>query len=264
LLAGSQLAAARAAELAARHRATLHVVHATSRLPAALARRFPSLGEGKLREALHSEVEKLRDKGIDAIAHLMHGDPVKCLTTKARAVAADLVIVGTRGSSVLTAMIGSTAERLAAFDQHRVLLVRRPVERGYRKVVVAANEESRLREQLSAAAFLSAKPVTVLHAYQAAFEATLVSHGASPRALSSYRAGARREAEQSMARLMEKAGLDPSQLVLRHGTAFQVLERFDPESLMVLSRGRSRARQLFLGSVTRAVVAHGRSDVLLV
>lgn len=263
-LAGSEIAQARAAELAGRHRATLHVVHAAARVPLALARRFPSLGDDKVREALHAQVEKLRDAGVDAHAHLMHGEPVKCLTTKARSVAADLVIVGTRGSSVLTAMIGSTAERLAALDQHRVLLVRRPTDRAYRKVVVAASEESRLREQLAAAAFVSAKPVTVLHAYQAPFEATLMSHGASMSDLSSYRMGARREAEKSMGKLMVKVGLEPSRLMLQHGSPFQVLQRFDPQSLMVLSRGKSRARQLLLGSVTRAVVAYGHSDVLLV
>jgi universal stress protein E len=262
--AGSQLAQARAAELAGRHRAALHVVHAASRLPLALTRRFPSLGDAKLREALHAQVETLRELGVDAHAHFMHGDPVKCLTVKARAVAADLVVVGTRGGSVFTAMLGSTAERLAAFDRHRALLVRRPAERAYRKVVLAASEESRLREQLAAAAFVSAKPVSVLHAYQAPFESMLVSHGASASDLRSYRRTARHEAEQSIRKLMAKAGLERAQLVLQHGTPFQVLERFDPESLMVLSRGQSRARQLLLGSVTRAVVAYGRSDVLLV
>jgi nucleotide-binding universal stress UspA family protein len=194
----------------------------------------------------------------------MHVDPVKALTAKARAVAADLLVVGTRGGSVLKAMVGSTAERLVALDQHRVLLVRRSAERAYRKVVIAANEESRLREQVAAAAFISSKPVTVLHAYEAPFESPLISYGASIEELSGYRTAARREAEQVMGRLMSKAGLQRSQLMLHHGSPFQLLERFDPEALLVLSRGRSRARQLLFGSVTRAVIAYGRSDVLLV
>jgi nucleotide-binding universal stress UspA family protein len=149
-------------------------------------------------------------------------------------------------------------------DQHRVLLVRRSAERPYRKVVIAANEESRLREQVAAASFVSTKPLTVLHAYEAPFESSLISHGASIDELSGYRTDARRGAERSMGKLLAKAGLDRSQLVLHHGNPFQLLERFDPESLLVLSRGRSRARQLIFGSVTRAVVAYGRSDVLLV
>lgn len=263
-LEGSRLAQLRAAELARRYRAALHVVHAASRIPRVLSRRFSSVSDGKLRDALNAEVEALRAAGVDAHAHLMHGDPVKCLTAKARAVAADLVVVGTRGNSVLAAVIGSTAERLLASDQHRVLLVRHSGKRAYRKIVIAASEESRLREQLAAASFVSAKPVSVLHAYEAPFESALVAHGASIGELSKHRATARREAALSMGKLMAKAGLEGAPLVLHHGNPFQLLERFNPDWLIVLSRGRSRARQLLLGSVTRGVVAYGRCDVLLV
>lgn len=261
---GSQIAERRAVELARRYDAALHVVHAEPRIPRALARRFSSVGGGKPREELEAVVEALRGRGINAHAHLMQGEPVKCLTTKARAVAADLVVVGTRGTSVISAVIGSTAERLVAVDQHRVLLVRRSAERAYRKVVIAAGEESRLREEMAAAEFVSTKPVTVLHVYEAPFESALISHGASARELSNYRGDARRQAEHRMSELLTKAGIDPAVLVLQHGNPFRVLERFDPDSLLVLSRSPSRARRLLLGSVTRAVVAYGRSDLLLV
>ncbi len=261
---GSQIAQARAVELARRHRAALHIVHAEPRPPLSLTRRFSSLDTGKRRAELDALVKRLRKTGVDAHAHLMRAEPVKALTAKARAVAADLVVVGTRGGVVVEAMVGSTAERLVASDQHRVLLVRRPSERAYRKVVLAASEESRLGEQAAAAALLSTKPPTVLHAYEASFESWLMSHGASIEDLSRYRQSARREAELRMGKLLSKAGFEPGQLVLRHGSPFRVLERFDPDSLLVLSRGRSRARHLLFGSVTRTVVAHGRSDVLLV
>lgn len=261
---GSQIAQARAAELALRYRAALHVVHAGPRIPRALTRRFSSVTEGKLRDALDAVVEGLRDAGVDAHAHLTHAEPVKALTAKARAVAADLVVVGTRGGFVLETMIGSTAERLVAQDQHRVLLVRRSTKRAYRKVVIAASEESRLREQVAAAAFVSKKPLTVLHAYEAPYESSLILHGASAYELGKHRMAARAEAKLRMAKLMAKTGLEPSQLVLHHGSPFRLLERFDPDSLIVLSRGKSRARHLLFGSVTRAVVAYGRSDVLLV
>jgi universal stress protein E len=261
---GSQIAQARAAALSLRYRAALHVVHAAPRLPLALSRKFSTMNEDKPRAALRAVVDELRNGGVDAHGHLMHSDPITALTVKARAVAADVVVVGTRGGAVLEAMVGSTAERLVATDQHRVLLVRRPTTRAYRSVVIAANEESRLREQVAAAAFISSKPPTVLHAYEAPFEASLISRGIKGSELSSYKLAARREAEQGMARLLVAAGLNASQLVLRHGNAFRVLERFDPDSLIILSRGRSRARHLLFGSVTRAVVAHGHSDVLLV
>jgi universal stress protein E len=261
---GSRIAQVRAAELALRSRATLHVVHADPRIPRALTRRFSSVTDDKPREALEALVEELREAGVEAYAHLSHAQPVKALTAKARAVAADLVVVGTRGGTVLEAMIGSTAERLIAVDQHRVLLVRRSTKRPYRKVVIAASEESRLREQVAAAAFISTKPVTVLHAYEVPYESSLILHGASIYELSKHRVAARREAKLRMSKLMAKLGLEQLRLALHHGNPFRLLQRYDPDSLLVLSRGRSRARRLLFGSVTRAVVAYGRSDVLLV
>ncbi len=260
---GSRLAQARAAQVALRRGATLHVVHAASRLPRALLERFSSVKVGKLREALDALVEELRASGIDAHAHLMHADPVDALTRQARAVDADLVIVGTRGGSALDAMLGSTAERLISAASHRVLLVRRSLAR-YRKIVIAASEESRLREQFAAAAFISSRPPSVLHAFEAPFESALMLHGASAYEVGRYRATARREAEARMRAALEKAGFEGTKLVLSPGNPFRLLERFDADSLLVLSRGRSRTRHLLFGSVTRAVVAYGRCDVLLV
>jgi nucleotide-binding universal stress UspA family protein len=201
---------------------------------------------------------------VRARPHLTQGDAVKALTTKARALAADLVVVGARGRAIPDAMIGSTAERFIALDRHRVLLVRRPATRVYREVLIAANEDSRLEDQVAAAAVLATDQPSVLHVYEAPFESVLRSHGASTAELRSYREEARRAAEPRMAKLVEKAGLTRAQLVLRHGSAVQVLQRVDRDSLLVLSRGRSVVRHLLFGSVTRAVVAHGGSDVLLV
>ncbi len=251
-------------ELALRCGAVVHLVHAASRIPSMLARRFTSVSESRPADALRALVEELRGAGVDAHSHLVHAEPVKALTQKARALAADLVVVGTRGGTVVETMLGSTAERLIASDQHRVLLARRPAKGEYRKVVIAANEQSRLREQLAAAAFVSTKPLTVLHAYEAPFESALISRGVKLDELGRYRADARRQAEQVMGKLLVKAGLEAAELVLRHGNPLQILQRFDPASLIVLSRGRSRTRHLLFGSVTRAVVAYGQSDVLLV
>lgn len=247
-----------------RYRAALHVVHAEPRLPPALARHFSAVAPGKPGAALASLVAALRDAGVDAHAHSAHGERVEALSARARALAADLIVVGTRGGTVLSAMLGSTAERLVGRGRQRVLLVRRPNQRAYRQVMIAASGHSRLAEQVAAARFVSPERPAVLHAYEAPLESSLTWHGASAGELRSYRDAAGREAELSMGKLMAAAGLEPSQLVLRQGAPSKLLERFDPDSLLVLSRGKSSARRLLFGSVTRAVIAHGRSDLLLV
>jgi nucleotide-binding universal stress UspA family protein len=251
-------------EIAKQHGAAIHLVHAAPVLPRLLARRFRLSQTGREREALDGELQRVRKAGVAAHAHLAQGNIVDALTAKARALAADLVVVGAGGRTFPDAMIGSTAERLIAVDQHRVLLVRRPASRPYREVVLAAHDDSRLKEQAAAAQLLAAGVPSLLHAYEAPFEMTLVFHGVQASELRKYRAAARREAEARMRKLMEKAGLDSFELVLRDGAATSVLQRVDRDALLVLSRGRSVMRHIVLGSVTRAVVAYGASDVLLV
>jgi nucleotide-binding universal stress UspA family protein len=261
--AASTSALARALQIAKRHGAAVHVVHAAPRIPRAIAKRFSILDDRKLRENLDGVVERLRAAGLRAHPHLTQGDPVKALTMKARALAADLVVVGARGRALPDAMLGSTAERFVALDRHRVLLVRRPAPRSYREVLIAADAESRLEDQVAAAALFTNVP-SVLHAYEGPFESVLRSHGATSAELRHYRVAAKRETEPQMAKLVEEAGLDRERLVLRHGSAVRVLLSVDRDSLLVLSRGRSAVQHLLFGSVTRAIVAHGESDVLLV
>jgi nucleotide-binding universal stress UspA family protein len=121
-----------------------------------------------------------------------------------------------------------------------------------------------LGEQLAAAAFVSVERAAVLHTYEGPYESALVSRGASIGELGRYRSEARREAALSMGKLMDQAGIERSRLLLHHGNPFHLLDRLNPNWLIVLSRGRSRARRVIFGSVTRTVVAYGHSDVLLV
>ncbi len=262
--AASQNALLRALLIAEPHRASIHVVHATPRLPRLLSRRYGVLDDRKQREALDEVAGRIRKAGLRAHPHLVEGNAVEVLTVKARAVAADLIVVGTRGRMFPDAVMGSTAERLIASDRHRVLLVRHAAKRLYAEVVIAVNEDSRLEEQATAARLVSDKTPSLLHAYEGPFEPTLALHDVGTTEMRRYRQSVRREAELRMTELIEKAGEDPAQLVLRHGNASQVLQRIDRNDLLILSRGRSSVRHLLLGSVTRAVVAYGASDVLLV
>lgn len=264
LTAASQNALLRALYIAKTHRATLHVVHASARLPRVLSRRYGVSADRPQREALDAILKQIRREGVRAHAHLVEGKVIQVLTLRARAVAADLLVVGGRGRAFPDSMIGSTAERLIAVDHHRVLLVRRPAKHAYAEVVIAASEESRLKEQAAAACLLSTRTPSVLHAYEGAFESTLRLNDVSAAELRRYRESVRRDAARRMSDLLEGAGLEPKQLVLRHGNAGQLLQRIDRDALLVLSRGRSTIRHLLLGSVTRAVVAYGASDVLLV
>ena len=105
---------------------------------------------------------------------------------------------------------------------------------------------------------------TVLHVYQGPFESKLILHGTPASGIRSYRAAFRREAEKRMTARLAELAAPNVRLVLRHGSPPRVLQKTDRDALLVLDRGRSFIRRALLGSVTRAVIAHGTSDVLLV
>lgn len=258
-------AIARATEIARRTGATLHLVHATRRLPAALARAFGVTDERTTSRMLDGFVAEVRKTGARARGHLLRGGAVEALRAQCRALGAALVVVGARGRTVPDAAIGSTAERVASGARCPVLLVRRKVGRPYRDVVIAADRGSNVAAALAAARLVAdGARVRVLHAYAPPFETTLALQGATAADLQAYRRQARQEALRAMTEAVVGAGLDPSCLVLQHGDARRVLTGVERMTLLVVDRGRSVAEHALLGSVTRWVVAYGTSDVVLV
>jgi len=256
----------RATDIARETGATLHIVHASRRLPVALAR---SLGlntdERAIGRTLEGYAEATSAAGATVRTHHVHGGATNALRATCRDVGAALVVVGARGRAVPDATLGSTAERLTGAGSTPVLLVRRKVSGAYRDVVIAADAETDLRAALAASRVVAHDArLSVLHAFAAPFEPTLRLEGASAANLQSYRRHARREAVETMTPLLEEAGLDPSALAVEHGDARRVLSRVDPRTLIVIHRSRSLLRHALVGSVSRWLLAYGTSDVLLV
>lgn len=258
----SQDAVARAILIAKDRDATLHMVHAEPRIPAVLSRRF-GLEKRRPDVDLQTVVQEARAKRVNAKAHHREGGAVTALRSVARDVHAEVIVVGTRGRTVPDAFVGSTAERIATLSRTPVLLVRNSARSPYRKLIIAADRESKLEAAVRAARFVSPRSaLSVLHAFQGPYETTLRLHGAGSSAISSHRAHARSEARAMLLQSMEASGLVPSSLVLRHGDPRRILHETPAHALLVMQRGSILAHVL-LGSVTRTVIAHGQSDVLL-
>lgn len=262
--AGAHHAVTRATEIAARHGATLHIVHARGRIPAGLKRLF-GVGAQRSDAALDDLVENARAAGATARLHRLDHGAIRALRVVARRVAADIVVVGTRGRVVPQLLLGSTAERIASGLRVPVLLARNPGHRRYRELLIAADLDTPLGPAVRIARFVAPDvPVSVVHAYQGQFETTLVMHGVDARALAAYRAQARREARTVLLARLAAAGLEPSALVMRHGDARRVLPATPRNALLVLPRDEATLRRALLGSVTRAVVTEGEVDMLIV
>ncbi len=256
----------RATDIARETGATLHVVHASARLPAAFAR---SLGIGNderaIGRALARSAEEICGADVPVRTHHLHGGAANALCTTSREVGAALVVVGARGRLLPDATLGSTAERVMSSAVAPVLLVRRKVTGAYRDVVIAADPETDLRAAADAAHLVApdATP-SVLHAFGAPFESTLRLQGTGAATIQSYRRHVRQEAMKTMTSLLEKVGIDTSSLVLRQGDPRVVLSRVDRRTLVVIHRSRSLVRRALVGSVSRWLIAYGTGDLLLV
>lgn len=258
-------AVARAIQLAATSRATLHIVHASRSLPRALARAFGAADDRTIRDALRAAVDEARSAGIHARSHHVNAGATRGLSRSVSELRPAVAVVGARGHSIRDAFVGSTAERLAMFGRCPVLLVRRSAARPYREVVIAADVDSELADGVAAANLITTSaPCSVLHAYEGAYEYRLMLDGAGPAPMRMYRAQTRRDAQARMSKALRAAGMDEALLQLQHGSAPRVLQRVDANALLVLNRHRSLTRHVLLGSTTRFVIAYGTSDVLIV
>lgn len=258
----SHVAVARAIRIAEDNGATLDVVHGAARIPARLSRAI-RVDRDRIDPALEAIIKQARASGVRAASHHVDAGATKALRTKARDLRARLIVVGTRGRTVPDTFVGSTAERIAALSPVPVLLVRGSARAAYREVVIAADRSSKLDVVARAARFVAPEAdLSVLHAYEGPFETTLLIHGATLRDIADHRARARKDAREALLPRMGRAGLKPRMLVLRHGDPRRLLSQIPKGTLLVMRRG-SVIAHAFLGSVTRTVVAHGQSDVLI-
>jgi nucleotide-binding universal stress UspA family protein len=123
--AASENAFLRARDLAERHEAMLHVVHVWE--PSAYVARAPDLltsVEADLRRSL-AEVPRRHPGGSESVCHLRRGNPSVALAACAEELGADLLVVGSVGTSGLDHfLLGSVAERVMRASRAPVLVTR--------------------------------------------------------------------------------------------------------------------------------------------
>lgn len=122
-----------ALELARPLEAKIHLIHAYE-IPTAAATAYGvMLPEGlweRVRDAvdrrLSGLLERVREAGFSGESHLVEGEPVAAIEETAKAIPADLVVMGTRGLSGLKhVVLGSVAERTVRTAPCPVLTVKR-------------------------------------------------------------------------------------------------------------------------------------------
>jgi len=225
----------------------------------------------RTQRALDRQRTLLEAEGFAVETHAMRGTPHRRINGLAERVDADLIIVGSRGQSPLERrLIGSTARNVAR-TAVRPLLVQRIVEgegEGDHEVV-----SEHLFQRVLYATDFSENAQRAFQQFRnlrtPTQEATLL-HVTPPGRRSGSETDRVDDAEARLAELadeLEGMGID-TRTVVREGEAVEEIlaaeAEFDPTTILLGSRGRSRMRRLLLGSVSEDVTAQANANVLLV
>lgn len=186
---------------------------------------------------------------------------------------ADLLALGARGTNPLRDLIlGSTAERLLRKCDRPILVVKRPVQGDYRRVIVPVDFSPSSAAALRMALRIApGAEIMALHAFEVPFEGKLWLADVSQREIDDYRARARQQAQERLGALVHGiSGDDPYRIeqAVEHGEAAQTIlaqeQALDADLIVMGKHGQSAVEDFFLGSVTRHVLADANCDVLVV
>lgn len=268
----------RAALLAARANAELLIVHAFPR-HSALEAAFGGDSDlpARLRVAaaanINALIEAARTFGTTNVhAEIVEGSAHRAVADAAETFRPDLTVIGAHGKGVLQQFfLGGTAARILAQAACPVLVARQPAEGDYRRTLVAVDLGPRSEAVLRAALVVAALArVTVVHAYQAPFEAKLRYKGFPAADILRYAETESRAAQRNLDALLadpELAALVIERRIV-HGDPNPALpdaaREFDADLIVVGKHGGSRIGEAVMGSVSRFLAYYASCDVLVV
>lgn len=280
---GSGRALARSIELAARHGARLVVLHVVEGGPASGA---PPMLEARARAAeadLRLEVDPLvlrfAPQGrAEVDIRVVPGRDFEQIIAQARAVEADLVVLGAHGAhSVRDLFVGTTAGKVLRAGDCPVLVVKKVPKNSYRCVLVPVDFSGPSRLALALALDIApGAAVHVLHVPDVGLEPDLRRAGATPEELEAYRRERIDAGEGGLARFLEEArgGTESGpergvvQSLVEPGRPAAVIpavaRRLRADLVVMGTRGRTASPRLLLGSVAEHVLRDARCDVLAV
>ena len=270
----------RAVLLAKRNHARLDIIHIAT--PGFLGRLLNASGES-LEKSRDDHLEKSRRQleelaasilashGLACETHLVVGSLINELAAHAKARAADVVVVGFCGTSLLRHfLMGSTSERLITSPPCHILVVKNPPHSQYRSALMTVDLSPISSKVLKNARTIAPEAdLTLLHVYSSPLEGKLHYAGVSKDTISQFRAPSRQQALQQMKLLSNTAGIKEKEIRLLaiHGTAPHRIisqEALRNHDLIVMGKqGESLLDNLFIGSVTRHVVSRSKCDVLV-
>jgi nucleotide-binding universal stress UspA family protein len=267
----------RAALLAHAHGARLKLVHVLDPAGCKPLRDWfsPSidieLKAAQARESLHRFAVEIGGRyDMTVSIEVMVGEPLETLILASER--AELLVLGRRGHSRFKALLlGRTVDRLLRTCRRPVLVVKTPVERGYRRVLVPVDFMAPSDAAVQVAAWLARESgLHVFHAINSHREAVLGDTDVPEHLIRESRL---RQEAGILARMRRKAaglGLDSTRMrfAVAHGhPAWSILShahRLGADLIVAGKQGLSTLGEFLLGSVSRRVLAESTCDMLIV
>lgn len=227
------------------------------------------------REAVERAERVLVRPDVKVEGFLLRGRPGSAIVDEASAMAADLVVMGSRGHGTIASMIlGSTASEVVDHAPCPVL-VARSNSLGPIAFADDGSPSARTAEGvLTAWPIFAGLPITVVTVAEVAIPvAAGFTPGLYDQVLASYTRSVeeareeRREEADTAADRLAQAGLDARGIVLEGDAAAEIV-RFAAErgtgTIVMGTRGHTGLARLILGSVARNVLLHAQCSVLVV
>lgn len=236
--------------------------------PAELQHRVLDAAREKLRELAEA---LLKSYNVSAGTRVVCGSLLAELSKEPDALAADLIVCGARGESFMRhLLLGSTAERMLSETKCPMLVVKQGAHGPYRTLLVPVDfSPSSLRAIGNARAVAPNVDIVLLHVFEVPFEGYLRYVSVDEDTINHYRVIAKQEAAQKLLALIKETGLplNAARFVVLHGDpSLRIVEQeqeLNCDLIVMGKHGENMLEELFLGSVTKHVLAESQCDVLV-
>lgn len=268
----SDRALARAALIAVRSAARVHLVHVVDDDQ---KQKIIDSETATSQQVLQEDARRLNEiDGLTCTTAVVLGDPFEGIVKAADAIKPDLVVLGAHRRRVLRdVFVGTTAQRTIRRTRWPVLMVNAPAEHDYASVMLATDlsEVSRKAvERLADMDLTEQKNITLMHVFDAPAQQLMMRSALTKPQMEDYLAAMQVEADQALARFAATLRADRYDMISQHddtGISAEILKTaalMVADLIVVSSRGRVDLRKTFLGSVAEEVLRRADRDVLVI
>jgi universal stress protein E len=274
LFSKSEAAIDRAGLLAQERQASLSLLHVVA----------PMEPERVLEQTLQNAIAQMKSRaqppswrnGPSPAVLIRAGNPARLILDAARELKSDLLILGPhRSRGIRDVFEGTIAEKALTARKLPLLIVREAPRAAYRNVLLALDLSAVSGFAVEAAESLvlsSRARARIVHAYEPPYQDVLLPYGVTgARPAAPYAdIGWKRAANVAIRNLLKYRSADftrydvlvedgePASLIV------QAIEAYEPDLLVMGTRGRGRLQRALLGSVANQVLNRARCDVLVV